>query len=465
MINNAFRFFPIEDQNEQKYRNEYRRDYARVLHSPSFRRLEHKTQLFPGHESDFFRNRLTHCLEVAQISKSLALKIKNEYPYSVVEPDVCEIAGLMHDLGHPPFGHNGEHALDQCMIHFGGFEGNAQTLRIICRLEKKEINEENGEPLCVTCEGKDIRTGLNLTARTIASAIKYDKVIPISREKKRSLVKGYYRSEKSMLDKIKEELGCKGAKNFKTIECSIMDLADDIAYSTYDMEDAFKAGFLTPLEMMAVEKSVLNKIIVKLEKDGIHKTVDDCRIGLYEIFNGIWQEAIDQQKCVSANDALFEEYTLATVMSIYKHSKNVAAVGYSRTKFTSGLVNEFIEGVEYVHNKNNPLLSTVRFNSDIKFKVNLLKHFTYEYLINSPRLKVVENRGEEIIDKIFKRLASEGGEIFLPQDFQTLYNTFTEDVDKKRVICDFIAGMTDRYALEFYGRLYSENPQTIFKPL
>lgn len=95
----------------------------------------------------------------------------------------------------------------------------------------------------------------------------------------------------------------------------------------------------------------------------------------------------------------------------------------------------------------------------------MLKHFTYEYLINSPRLKVVENRGEEIIDKIFKRLASEGGEIFLPQDFQAFYNTFTEDVDKKRVVCDFIAGMTDRYALEFYGRLYSENPQTIFKPL
>lgn len=465
MGNSLFRFYPIDEKIEQEYRNEYRRDYARVLHSPSFRRLEHKTQLFPGYESDFFRNRLTHSLEVAQIAKSLAFKIRAKNEQAVAEPDVCEIAGLMHDLGHPPFGHNGEHALDQCMIHFGGFEGNAQTLRIICRLEKKEIDAENGVPLLVGSDGKDLRAGLNLTARTIASALKYDKVIPISREKKRNLVKGYYRSEKDVLDRVKTELGCTKAKKFKTIECAIMDLADDIAYSTYDMEDAFKAGFLTPLEMMAVEPSVLEQILVKLEADDIVSSIEDCRIGLYEIFNDIWQDEINRQKEITADDPLYEENTLATMMSIYKHSKHVAAVGYARNKFTSGLVNEFVEGVEYHHNLDNPILSTVCFNSDTKFKVNLLKHFTYVYLINSPRLKVVENRGEEIIGKIFDRLASEGGEIFLPKDFQLLYSAFKEDVDKKRVICDFIAGMTDRYALEFYGRLYSENPQTIFKPL
>ena len=165
-----YRFYTIDENRKRAYRNDYRRDYARVLHSAAFRRLEHKTQLFPGNESDFFRNRLTHSLEVAQIAKSIALKIKQMYPEAtIVEPDVCEIAGLLHDLGHPPFGHNGERALDRCMANFGGFEGNAQTLRIICKTEKKEINN----PLSIR-EGIDNRVGLNLTARVIASIIKYD---------------------------------------------------------------------------------------------------------------------------------------------------------------------------------------------------------------------------------------------------------------------------------------------------
>lgn len=242
MRNDFFRRVATENPS-QKYRDEYRRDYARVLHSAAFRRLEQKTQLFPGSESDFFRNRLTHSLEVAQIAKSIALKIKVESPNSIIEPDVCEIAGLLHDLGHPPFGHNGEHALDRCMVHFGGFEGNAQTLRIICRTEKKEFVD-----MPAIKDGADNRFGLNLTARVNASVLKYDRVIPVSREKNRSLVKGYYRSEKEIVDQIKRELGCDNVKPFKTIECAIMDLADDIAYSTYDLEDAFKAGFLTPID-------------------------------------------------------------------------------------------------------------------------------------------------------------------------------------------------------------------------
>lgn len=195
MESNTFRFFDLESHDDHKYRSAYRRDYARVLHSASFRRLEHKTQLFPGNESDYFRNRLTHSLEVAQIAKSIALKIKAEFPEADVEPDVCEIAGLLHDMGHPPFGHNGERALDRCMVHFGGFEGNAQTLRIVCRLEKKELNA----PGPTDKDGHDIRVGLNLTARSIASILKYDKTIPVSREKNRSLVKGYYCRRRAIL--------------------------------------------------------------------------------------------------------------------------------------------------------------------------------------------------------------------------------------------------------------------------
>ena len=125
---------------EEPYRTPWSRDYARLIHSPSFRRLQGKTQLFPGQESDFFRNRLTHSQEVAQISKSIAIKLnydlnKKNQNYEI-DPTLAEFAGLAHDLGHPPFGHLGERALNKKMIDSGGFEGNAQTLRILTKLEK-----------------------------------------------------------------------------------------------------------------------------------------------------------------------------------------------------------------------------------------------------------------------------------------------------------------------------------------
>ena len=172
------REYPTESK--VSYRSPFRRDYARLLHCPAFRRLQGKTQLFPGAESDFFRNRLTHSLEVAQIAKSIALRINSRHAYFVDNPidlDLIETAALAHDLGHPPFGHNGERALDECMRKKGGFEGNAQTLRILARLEKKELDLEEAEE---TPKSEDRRVGLNLTYRTLAAVLKYDKCIPIT---------------------------------------------------------------------------------------------------------------------------------------------------------------------------------------------------------------------------------------------------------------------------------------------
>jgi dGTPase len=150
-------------------RTDFRRDYSRLLHSPSFRRLAGKAQLFPGNEDDFFRNRLTHSLEVAHIGKSIA-SILNEQvfsqPRSAIDLDLVEFACLAHDIGHPPFGHVGEAALDRCMRELGGFEGNAQTLRIVNCLEKKELRQSGAarrwEPIF---GGQDRRVGLNVTYR------------------------------------------------------------------------------------------------------------------------------------------------------------------------------------------------------------------------------------------------------------------------------------------------------------
>ena len=272
----TYRFIPIPRMPagaSTDYRSDYDRDYARVLHSPSFRRLQNKTQLFPGQESDFFRNRLTHSLEVSQIAASIANKLKSENKNLPVLPEVCEIAGLIHDIGHPPFGHNGESALDECMLNRGGFEGNAQTIRVITRLEKRESPGST-----IIQDNQDCRVGLNLTARVIASCLKYDKMIPPVRQPNSKLVKGYYASEAEIIAKVKSclvENPLRLNKPFKTIECSIMDIADDIAYSTYDVEDALKAEFLTPLDIIAADPSIFNEICKKLkEKDGIDITTE-----------------------------------------------------------------------------------------------------------------------------------------------------------------------------------------------
>lgn len=444
------------------YRTEYRRDYARVLHSPSFRRLENKTQLFPSQESDFFRNRLTHSLEVAQIAREIASKFICQDPsFSFIEPDVCEVAGLIHDIGHPPFGHNGERALDDCMKECGGFEGNAQTLHIILRLEKKEEPDQLYDEL-----GNDCRYGLNLTVRTIASGLKYDNLIPVYREASAPLQKGYYLCDDNVIKLVKEKLiGNKEYSGFKTVECSIMDIADDIAYSTYDLEDAFKAGFLSPYEMMSAEDDIYEQISTKLKKDRIIADAKDCRTSVIELFSDVWENSINLQKRIKIKDKDYKTKTLTNFLNSYVYSKDLASNGYMRNTFSSYLVSRFIDGVHIELNEEHPLLSRVSVDEKTKLLINVLKHFSYVYLINSSRLKVVENRGYDITRKMFERLIDKDGFKLLPEDYQTLYFASKTDQGKRRVICDFIAGMTDRYAIEFYGRLFSENPQTIFKPL
>ena len=466
-------------QISQPYRSEYRRDYERVLHSPAFRRLEGKTQLFPGYESDFFRNRLTHSLEVAQIAKGIAEKLKFENPTAdFIESDVCETAGLLHDIGHPPFGHNGEFALDNCMKRYGGFEGNAQSLHIVARLEKKEIN--NGVPIF---EGKkDNRNGLNLTKRTLAAILKYDHEIYEDRGATDPLRKGYYSTDADVVRSFKEALvGNGNYNNFRTIECDIMDIADDIAYSTYDLEDAFKAGFLTPLSVVSASDKVYIEIAKRINPtltgEELFYEADNCRWEMIRLFSFIW---FNDKGVTEPNMELSEvsnEFAASNIevdalsnpafitLSAYYKSQELANDGYMRTEFTSKLVSSFIQGITLEINEKYPVLSKIKVDEEVLKRINILKNVTYISLINSPRLKVVENRGVEIVTQIFDRLNDKDGYKFLPEDFQELYLLTENEIMQKRVICDFIAGMTDRYAIEFYGRLYSANPQTIFKPL
>jgi dGTPase len=474
----------------EPYRDQWRRDYARLIHSPSFRRLQGKTQLFPGVESDFFRNRLTHSLEVAQIAKSIAIRLNYNYTITGekrvensthselgVSVDLIDFAGLAHDLGHPPFGHQGEEALDECMVNDGGFEGNAQTIRILARIEKKFRTENSG-----FVNGFDERVGLNLCYRTIASVLKYDKIIPEKKEerialvkegeKKISPVKGYYKCDEALIAIVKQKVLAGGqvkTDGFKTLECYIMDIADDIAYSTYDLEDGFKAGFISPLDLLYPSNELLiavcDKVNKNLVKEGVNKKlteddiVDLLRKNILDF--GESDQTIGYSEEVKGKH--FLDFANSNVEHQYRAAQFIAKNGSIRTGFTSSIVGRFIRGVELEYYSEVPALSKAKLQDDVRILVEILKTFTFMSQITSPRLKIAEFRGKEIVQKIFKTLTTGKGYELLPSDVQTTYLE-ARDEYKSRIICDFVASMTDKYAIEFYGRLKSENPETIFKP-
>jgi len=427
----------------EKYRSPWRRDCGRLVHSPSFRRLQGKSQLFPEQETDFFRNRLTHSLEVAQIAKSIAIKLNNDLENDGesyrIEPDIVEFAALAHDLGHPPFGHFGEEVLDKKMINHGGFEGNAQTLRLITRLEKRHSIAST--PFGIDKYGKDKRVGLDLTCRSIASVLKYDQEIPVRHTKRKRLlkegeierispIKGYYKSEDEIVKFIKKNI-CNGKKyqgSFKIIECRIMDINDKL---------------------------------------NIHFSAEDVLENIASILQDHFESPHKIKKPITISNDDLSWFHLFSLRFGNEMSKILREDGYYRTNFTSKLVGRAIRSVSIDKiNRDIPALSTVKLDEETAIDVEMLKHIVFESQILSPKVQILAYRSEEILGKIFDALSNEEkkGYTLLPNDFRAIYEAVKTPINKKRVICDFVACMTDRYALEFYGRLTSENPQTIFKP-
>jgi dGTPase len=469
----------------EKYRDQARRDYARLIHSPSFRRLQGKTQLFPSHESDFFRNRLTHSLEVAQIAKSIAIRINSTdafFKRNPVNLDMVEFAGLAHDLGHPPFGHNGEATLDKLMLRYGGFEGNAQTLRLLARIEKKVTTEfpsvsQIARPVDPATFA-DLRLGLNLTYRTLASILKYDRMIPESKTgreaqgSEKKPVKGYYASEAKLVERIKTHVSPGYTDQFKTIECHIMDVADDIAYSTYDIEDAFKANFLSPLAMISKDDEFKERIAAKVRDnlktklEGLSPaeqtfSVSDVNDILGELFKPLLELDARTMTALSRPVTATElSFLIAAHTSL--GSQALVEKGYLRTSFTSDLVGRFIRGVKVSPNPSFPAMSKVQLDVDTFKRVETLKHFAFELLIISPMLKIAEKRGDQIIRTLFDCFVTDRS--LLPADWRELYEAIDNEAWQARIVCDYIAGMTDRYCVEMYARITSENPITIWKP-
>ncbi len=378
-----------------------------------------------------------------------------EFSKDPIDYNLIEFACLAHDLGHPPFGHNGEKALDDCMKPFGGFEGNAQTLRILTRVEKKTLyGDPSPEDTCgISKSGSDLRLGLNVTYRSLAAVLKYDNKIPTARKEKSGLVKGYYASEEKLIEAIKKYVGTPTRKDvkFKTIECQIMDIADDIAYSTYDLEDAMKGGFTHLLEIM---DHMGDEALLKKLTDKVKKEVSD--VTREEVFNAVTDLL-----------PMTDEGEPYSVLRTYRESKLIANDGRMRTRFSSELVGSFIRGasVDIPSSAKELRFSQLTIERDIKIKIESLKHLNYLLTIMSPRLKVVEYRGYDIVKTLFNALSEEdGGHLLLPGDVQAMHLRLKEKSEKMRLICDFIAGMTDRYAVEFYSRLTASGA-SIYKPI
>jgi len=471
-----------EANDSEAWRPSFVRDYGRIIHSASFRRLQGKTQVFPGHESDFFRNRLTHSLEVAQIAEGIADRLnyvyKDELRGQEINSRLCAAAGLVHDIGHPPFGHNGERALDEKMKMYGGFEGNAQTLRILTRLEKKAKYDK---PM----DG-DARAGMNLCFRTLAAVLKYDVEIARERPEPKKPQKGYYASEAKIVADIKDKVLRgrplpTGAK-FKTIECAIMDIADDIAYSVYDLEDSLKAGFLTPASILATDDDLLQRVadvVTSQLKDEIDEPISKERVQgtLVSIFGHIFTadeaETLDVENISPASNAKTEsvedeqqQADIVYFINAMRASRDLNMDAGKRMKLSSELVHEFINDVELTINNEFPALSTVNLIKNTQIKVEILKQYTYLSTIYSNRVKLGEYRGTELVGDIFDALQKKNGHLLMPDDVRKQVQDAGEDEAlKARHICDFVAGMTDRYAVEFWARLRSDAAESMFKPI
>jgi dGTPase len=424
-------------------------------------------------------------LEVAQIAKSIAIRINSTDAFFKKNPvnlDMVEFAGLAHDLGHPPFGHNGEATLDKLMLRHGGFEGNAQTLRLLARIEKKVTTEfpsvsQVARPVDPQ-NFADLRLGLNLTYRSLASILKYDRLIPESKtgretqglEKKP--VKGYYAAEAKLVERIKAHVAPGFPEQFKTIECHIMDVADDIAYSTYDIEDAFKANFLSPLGMISKDDEFKERIAIKVREslksklEGVSSedrefNVSDVNNILGEIFKPLLELDAKTMAALS-KPVTATELSFLIAAHTSAGSRALVEKGYLRTSFTSDLVGRFIRGIKVSPNLDYPAMSKIQLDVDTFKRVETLKHFAFELLIVSPMLKIAEKRGDQIIRTLFDCFLTDHS--LLPADWRELYEAIDSETWQARVVCDYIAGMSDRYCVEMYARITSENPITIWKP-
>ncbi|MDC8831240.1 anti-phage deoxyguanosine triphosphatase [Alteromonas gilva] len=422
------RRLPRTQARDGDHRSPFQRDKARVLHSAAFRRLQAKTQVLGVGLSDFYRTRLTHSLEAAQIGTGITAQLQGKYPkltdFVSLDPYLIETLCLAHDIGHPPFGHGGEIALHYMMHEHGGFEGNGQTFRIVARLEPYTAEH-----------------GMNLSRRSVLGLVKYPNfidsltntaIVPTEKVGNRQVKaeqwhppKGLFRCDQTLFEWLLDPLppaerdqfmqydtsdGRHHKTRFKSFDCSVMELADDIAYGIHDLEDAIVMGMVKR-----------NEFAEELENELVNLEV----AWLSDAICGLGERLFSQQQ-------------------------------YERKNAIGALVNCFITAIQIDENRlfDHPLL---RYQAVLPERhsaaLSLFKRFVYRKVIRKPEVQLLEYKGQQVVMELFEAFSSDPTRL-LPENTRQRYQLAAEQGNGQRVIADYIAGMTDEFAARLYSNMF-----------
>ena len=368
-------------------RTEYQRDRDRIVHSTAFRRLKHKTQVFVEHEGDHFRTRLTHTIEVAQIARAIARAL-------ALDEDLSEALALAHDLGHTPFGHAGEDVLQACMAEFGGFDHNAQALRIVTRLERRYAAYD----------------GLNLTWETLEGLVKHNGPLldAAGRPTERYQALGVPGAilEYDLLQPL-------DLATYASAEAQIAALSDDIAYNAHDLDDGLRAGLFGHADLRAVPflASVLDEIAALWpDLDSPRVTHELTRRVITRFVEDVISES--ERRLVALAPASAQEVRLASA-------------------------------------------PVIAFSAPMEAAEKSIKAFLYPRMYRHPRVMAVRTNAMAILDDLFQRFFSTPD--LMPEEWRRDLDPADRGRTARRV-ADYLAGMTDRYAYDAHRRLFDATP-------
>lgn len=363
---------------ESLTRTPFERDRDRVIHSSAFRRLKGKTQVFVSHEGDHYRTRLTHSLEVSQIARSVARRLH-------LNEDLAEACALSHDLGHPPFGHTGEDVLEECLKDFGGFDHNAQTIRVVTKIEQIYPNFD----------------GINLTWETLEGTVKHNGPLIRTNQDYKKLP-AVWRSINDGFDLM--------LTSYASVEAQVAAVSDDIAYNNHDLDDGLHAGIFT-VDDVCQEVPWIGEVFEQVAKD--YPKIDAMRIRSETIRRliGSW-----------VNDLVDE-----TNKRLQKHQPECA---------------------DDVRNLNE---AVVAFSDDMMVRAGQLRKFLYAKMYRHWKVNRARSQARRIVRELFDVFANEPDT--LPPLWQNV--DFENKERLHRHICDYIAGMTDDFAIDEHRRLFN----------
>jgi dGTPase len=375
-------------------RTPFERDRARIVHSAALRRLSAKTQVLGAASDDFIRNRLTHSLEVAQVARELGASLG-------CDPDIVDSAALAHDLGHPPFGHNGEEALDEVAASCGGFEGNAQTLRLLSRLEAKTFAPD----------GRSV--GLNLTRATLAACVKYPWArgeAPDGSDKF-----GVYADDADLFDWVRAD----AEPRRRPIEAQVMDLSDDVAYSVHDVEDGVVGGWFT-LDLDSLDESAVHLVARDWYDAGLDGDRLSSALERLEAMSEWPRKPLDQGRA-----------SRAVLKSL-----------------TSALIGRFVVAVESATVQRWGSGPLVRYDADLEVpeatrdEITVLKAVAAHYvMLSGDRTRHLGSQRDLLQSLVKALVASEGRD--LEPDIRADHDAAPDDAGRLRAVIDQVAGLTD----------------------